>query len=622
LRALSLYQNVEQLNTPLNIILKLSLCACLCLTTAIGYAQSENEQVIDAKRGSRATKIQKQTNKLKKAYDNNDEYEIAAAYELIGNEYFQNSDYVQAEINFAKARDGFDKLGKKDELARCLRSLAKSQEAQKRGADAQFNFSQASNSLPPSRKTERDLNDNDAARLKEASPATQENLIQENIGLAKLDGAKEDEVAAGYGQLGDINLAQNKVPEAAANYQNAVNASPTIDDAIKYSNQLSEVYSNAGQFDQAITVQKQLLARNDLKESVSGQIAIIQNLATIYSDKQSDPEAYQLYLQSYQLAMAEFRTLDAKAGLEGMIEIERKRGNTQKCIELYRQFLIALDSLLPADPSLVDVKMMEATADKIAQLEQEKALKDQLIERKNRFNLALMIASVLFAALSVLIAFSWLAIRRKNKRIALQSLRREMNPHFIFNSLNSINQFIAQNNELAANKYLTSYSQLMRTMMENSNKDFVPLHIELNMLRKYLELEKQRFPEKFDYQIVIDEAIDQEGVEIPNMLIQPHLENAIWHGLRYLENSGKLDLRIQKIGQNMRIEIEDNGIGLSKSKQLKTVNQKAYTSRGMNNTLERIALLNKLYHHRIECKIAEKLSPEMGTLITIQYRLK
>ena len=90
------------------------------------------------------------------------------------------------------------------------------------------------------------------------------------------------------------------------------------------------------------------------------------------------------------------------------------------------------------------------------------------------------------------------AIKTKNKEIALQSLRREMNPHFLFNSLNSVNQFIAQNNELEANKYLTSYSNLMRNTMENSNKDFVTLSNEIENLTKYLELEHLRFKDKFN----------------------------------------------------------------------------------------------------------------------------
>src|SRR5690606_8044406 len=138
-------------------------------------------------------------------------------------------------------------------------------------------------------------------------------------------------------------------------------------------------------------------------------------------------------------------------------------------------------------------------------------------------------------------------IKTKNKEIALQSLRREMNPHFIFNSLNSVNHFIAQNNELEANKFLTSYSNLMRNTMENSNKDFVTLSNEISNLKKYLELEHLRFRDKFDYKISVDDNLDPDSTWLPNMIIQPHLENAIWHGLRYKEQKGLLTLNFNLV---------------------------------------------------------------------------
>jgi LytS/YehU family sensor histidine kinase len=213
------------------------------------------------------------------------------------------------------------------------------------------------------------------------------------------------------------------------------------------------------------------------------------------------------------------------------------------------------------------------------------------------------------------------SIKIKNKEIALQSLRREMNPHFIFNSLNSVNQFISENKELEANKYLTSYSNLMRNMMENSNKDFISLDKEVEQLKKYLDLEHLRFQDKFDFEIIVDEALDAERVFVPNMILQPHLENAIWHGLRYLNEKGFLSLRFDLKGGKINVTIEDNGIGLTKSRELKTTNQKIYESRGLNNTKERIDLLNELYKKNISFKISEKTGEEKGTVVEIIFPL-
>ena len=197
-----------------------------------------------------------------------------------------------------------------------------------------------------------------------------------------------------------------------------------------------------------------------------------------------------------------------------------------------------------------------------------------------------------------------------------------MNPHFIFNSLNSVNQYIAQNNELEANKYLSSYSRLMRNMMQNSNKDFTPLSTELEQLKEYLDLEQMRFQDKFVYRIELDDSIDAESVAVPNMLVQPYLENAIWHGLRYRESKGTLLLSVQQKEGKLCIRVDDDGIGLTQSALLKTKHQKTHSSRGMTNTHERVCLLNSLYKAHIELNIEEKKAPDTGVVVTLCFPIR
>jgi len=274
--------------------------------------------------------------------------------------------------------------------------------------------------------------------------------------------------------------------------------------------------------------------------------------------------------------------------------------------------------MVQADSTLVDSKIFQVTEEKIRQLEKERALKDELITKKNKFNYVLIGSVILMLILLGLIAKALFFIKTKNKKIALQSLRREMNPHFIFNSLNSVNQFIAQNNELEANKYLTSYSNLMRNMMETSNKDFISLSNELEQIKKYLDLEHLRFQDKFEYELEVDEQLDVDVILVPNMLIQPHLENAIWHGLRYRETKGKLIVTFAEENQLIKVSIEDDGIGVEKSRELKTQNQKVHESRGLNNAEERINLLNDLYHQQISYTISSG-SDGKGTIVTLYF---
>lgn len=169
--------------------------------------------------------------------------------------------------------------------------------------------------------------------------------------------------------------------------------------------------------------------------------------------------------------------------MSSLIKYYKTKGEDKESMALYEQFFDNFEKLIKSDTTLIDAKTFQITEDKIRQLEKEKVLKDELISKKNTFNYFLLGSVGLLLLLFFFIAKALYSIKIKNKEIALQSLRREMNPHFIFNSLNSVNQFIAENKELEANKYLTSYSNLMRNMMENSNKDFISLDKEVEQLK-------------------------------------------------------------------------------------------------------------------------------------------
>lgn len=197
-------------------------------------------------------------------------------------------------------------------------------------------------------------------------------------------------------------------------------------------------------------------------------------------------------------------------------------------------------------------------------------------------------------------------------------MRSQMNPHFIFNALNSVNSFIAVNDERNANRYLSEFSVLMRAVLENSDEDFIPLTKEIELLELYVKLEHNRFKDKFDYQIKIDETIDLDQFTIPPMLLQPYIENAIWHGLRYKEEKGNLEINIdKKDNETVKIRIIDDGIGRKKSQELKTKNQLKQKSKGMSNIKNRIAILNDMYKERISVNVTDVLENEEGTKVEL-----
>jgi tetratricopeptide (TPR) repeat protein len=247
--------------------------------------------------------------------------------------------------------------------------------------------------------------------------------------------------------------------------------------------------------------------------------------------------------------------------------------------------------------------------------------REEVIERQTVFRQQLIIYGLLFiiaitAVTSYFIYRNAQASKVANQLLALKSLRGQMNPHFIFNALNSVNHFIAQQDERTANKFLSEFSMLMRLVMENSQEDFIPLQKEHEILSLYLKLEHYRFRDKFDYEIQLDNNIDMESIEVPPMLVQPYLENAVWHGLRYKESKGKLMLRFQKMDHSLVVEIEDDGIGRKKSADIKTVNQKKHNSTGLKNIQERLSIINKVYKSNYHVHI-EDLPEEAGTKVRV-----
>jgi len=184
----------------------------------------------------------------------------------------------------------------------------------------------------------------------------------------------------------------------------------------------------------------------------------------------------------------------------------------------------------------------------------------------------------------------------------LQALRSQMNPHFIFNTLNSIQNFISKNESKDASIYLSKFAKLMRATLANTKRQRISLKDEIETLTLYLELEQLRLNNKFSYEILVDETIDTQYEQIPSMLIQPYVENAIWHGISHKEGNGII--RIQFLPESehlLKCVVEDNGIGRENAIKLKQ--NTTSPSFGMNITKERVELLNSLNGNQLSVKI-------------------
>jgi LytS/YehU family sensor histidine kinase len=188
--------------------------------------------------------------------------------------------------------------------------------------------------------------------------------------------------------------------------------------------------------------------------------------------------------------------------------------------------------------------------------------------------------------------------RRKQEQLKLESLRGQMNPHFTFNSLNAVNYFISINDQKKANEYISDLSRLIRSLLNYSQQEFIPLDLEVNNIKDYLKLEHLRFSDKFDYQVIVSDDLFQEPIMVSPFLVQPFAENAILHGLCTLnERKGFLKLEFRKNNAKSIIcIIEDDGIGRTNSESMKSTLDKTHQSRGSNLIYERIEIMNNLYH--------------------------
>ncbi|MDH6306349.1 two-component system sensor histidine kinase YesM [Parabacteroides sp. PF5-5] len=547
---------------------------------------------------------------------------IAADYEKVAQEYVEKGEYIKAEDYLVKARKLYVRDNNRLKMAYIEREIARAQEWQGNYTAAIQSYT---NAAGLSQDTyQKNLNENDALRLKNLmNPEKQSVYIQRNLDLLNTmpQNANKEEKVLAYSQLAQVNKEMKDNAAAVSNLQSALEVAETPIQSRQVRRQMADVYASENQMDKAISINEKILEEAAEEQDTKAQIEQLQTLSTAYIETRDVSKGIASLQQAYELAIEKGHTLDAKNSLELLVAQYRKENQNRKALEAYSDFMAKLEPLIREDSTLIDEKVFQAHEEKIAQLEKERDLKDRLIGQQKTLNKLQTLATILFFVAFIVALFMVLSILRKNKKIALQSLRREMNPHFIFNSLNSVNQFIAQNNELEANKYLSSYSRLMRNMMENSSKDFTSLSTELEQLKEYLELEQMRFHDKFTYTIEIDDSLDADALRIPNMLIQPQLENAIWHGLRYRESNGLLHLSIQKENKHLAVKIEDNGIGLKKSKELKTKHQKEHQSRGLKNTYERIKLLNSLYHSKITIDITDKDGEETGVIVLFRFPL-
>ncbi|MDB4539266.1 histidine kinase [Saprospiraceae bacterium] len=274
-----------------------------------------------------------------------------------------------------------------------------------------------------------------------------------------------------------------------------------------------------------------------------------------------------------------------------------------------------------------DLKQINA-AQEFQQLKSDQKIHDLLLARKN-LNLGL-----LFLLLGCVIAGAFWVIKNNKKKQnklkqeyrdqiknhEMESLRAQMNPHFIFNSLNSIKGYITTNESRIAAKFLTKFSKLIRLILNHSRLSSISLEEELESLELYIQLEQLRLENSFDYKIESSPNLHLSNIMVPPMIIQPYVENAIWHGLVHKKHGQKtLHISIHHTDQLVAISITDNGIGRAASQNINKQKKKKHSSHGMNITKQRIDLINKSsnFESVVLSDLIDDLNQPIGTNVLI-----
>lgn len=379
----------------------------------------------------------------------------------------------------------------------------------------------------------------------------------------------------------------------------------------------------------------------DKKENVQGTIINSQRInykiARAYALKEEYEKAIPYLKTSILEAKREKDLIVQKDATRKLSEVYENLGKHIETIKAYEGYVKLVDkahvqkSQEIAEAKRFNKKIIE-NQNRISSLEKDKELTrskinlkyiDQKLSEESNKRQRQIIYS-LAGGILLLILLAYLQIRNSrqqklaNNLLALKSMRSQMNPHFIFNALNSVNSYIALNDERNANRYLSEFAILMRTVLENSDEDFIPLTKEIELIELYVKLEHNRFKDKFGYHVFIDSNINLEDFNIPPMLLQPYIENAIWHGLRYKEEMGELLISMEVYDhETIRIVIQDDGIGRGKSKELKTENQLKRKSKGMITIKNRIAILNDMYKEKISVNVTDAFENGEGTKVEL-----
>jgi len=416
-------------------------------------------------------------------------------------------------------------------------------------------------------------------------------------------------ISVSYNNIGNTYALQENYPEALKNYLASLKLKLEIGDkngiASSYGN-LAIVNYKQGNYPDALKndfASLKIFEEIGYRQGIAGSFS---NIGMVYMKLNQFSEAKKYLDDGLSLSNEiGFKELIINA-YEGLTLWDSTTGNYKKAFEHYKMYTLYRDSLFNEENTKKTVQsQMQYDFDKkeaVTKAEQDKKDAVAAAEIKRQA----LIKNSTLGGIGMVGIFSFFLIVSFNRRrktsfekqvaeVEMKALRSQMNPHFIFNSLHSINNYMMDNDKKNASDYLGKFSKLMRMILENSREREVSLEEDLSALELYMQLESMRFENKFTYKIEVADDIDKENTLVPPLILQPFVENSIFHGLQHKGGEGKILIRVQKENNMIICTVEDNGVGRHKAMEMKekTAAHKG-ESLGMKITNARIDIINKI----------------------------
>lgn len=516
---------------------------------------------------------------------------IASGYGNLGAMYFMIGNYGKSLENQLKCLKINEDLNDKNGIAITLMNIANIHFIQK-------NFSEANKYYNDCRLINKQLG-NLHGELSAIN----------NIGTILIEQRKPDEAITYYNYIKKIT--EEKQDEYNTEYAFAING-------------LGNSYRLKGEYDKAHFYLGKAFELYGKQNNTFRLLEVAGNISALYLKEKNYTKSIE-YCKTY---LEKAKAMDAnqheRDACEFLYESYSGIKDYENALIYHKKFMLLKDTILNKE-NMKNMSELETKYETEKKENQNKTLINENQIQSMQISNNRIYVFALLALLFIVLSFA-VQINRQNKLKAQQRslmlehklLRSQMNPHFIFNSLIAIESYIYKNEPKEAGKYLSGFARLMRLILENSREEFIPLSKEIKTLEYYLQLQKNRFDDMFDYTIELSENIDPDAIAIPPMLAQPFIENSIEHGLKNIDKKGEINIRFSLNNNQLIFEVKDNGIGIEKS-MADNEQKKHHHSLATTITMERLTILNKRKRNKISFHIDELKNPEghvLGTRVS------